>query len=126
MRKISTISGLFATVVTAALLPGSALAGQSLTQTLTPPPPAFEVCKAIGSGTLCQGSRVLVEPRFDTGIVCGSAAGAFDIQYGDTINQVASRTYNLDGNLTTRFIEERYASGDRSRITFTHQNSCTI
>ena len=35
---------------------------------------------------------------------------AFDIYYGDTIDQVASRTYNLDGNLTNRFIEERYTS----------------
>ena len=101
MRKIFTAIGLSAVLTTAAaMLPVSALAGQPVTQTLTPPPPAFEVCKAIGSGTLCQGSRVLVEPLFDTGIVCGSGAGAFDIQYGDTINQVASRTYNLDGNLT--------------------------
>jgi hypothetical protein len=46
----------------------------------------------------------------DTGIVCGSGASAFDISYGDTIDQVASRTYNLDGNLTNRFIEERFTS----------------
>jgi hypothetical protein len=111
MRKIFTTIGLFAVLASAAaLLPGSALAGQPVTQTLTPPPPAFEICKAIGSGTLCQGSRVLVEPLFDTGIVCGSGASAFDIYYGDTIDQVASRTYNLDGNLTNRFIEERYTS----------------
>lgn len=111
MRKIFTTFVLFSMLATvAALLPGSALAGQAVTQTLTPPPPAFESCKAIGSGTLCQGSRVLVEPQFDTGIVCGSGASAFDIYYGDTIDQVASRTYNLDGNLTNRFIEERYTA----------------
>jgi hypothetical protein len=111
MRKILTTIGLFAALATAAaMLPASALAGQPVTQTLTPPPPAFEICKAIGSGTLCQGSRVLVEPLFDTGIVCGTGASAFDIHYGDTIDQVASRTYNLDGNLTNRFIEERYTA----------------
>jgi len=111
MGKILTTIGLFAALATAAaLLPGSALAGQPVTQTLTPPPPAFEICKAIGSGTLCQGSRVLVEPLFDTGIVCGSGASAFDLYYGDTIDQVGRRTYNLDGNLTNRFIEERYTS----------------
>jgi hypothetical protein len=110
MGKIVTTIGLFAALATAAAMPASALAGQPVTQTLTPPPPAFEICQAIGSGTLCQGSRVLVEPLFDTGIVCRSGAGAFDIHYGDTINQVASRTYNLDGNLTKRFIEERYTS----------------
>jgi hypothetical protein len=119
MRKIITTIGLFAALATAAaMLPVSALAGQPVTQTLTPLPPAFEICKAIGSGTLCQGSRVLAEPLFDTGIVCGSGAGAFDIDYGDTINQVASRTYNLDGNLTTRFIEERYtAAGFANPVT---------
>ncbi len=111
MRKVLTTIGLFSALATAAaLLPGSALAGQPVTQTLTPPPPAFEICKAVGSGTLCQGSRVLVEPLFDTGIVCGSGASAFEIHYGDTIDQVASRTYDLDGNLTKRFIEERYTS----------------
>ncbi len=44
MRKILTTIGLFAVLATAAaLLPGSALAGQPVTQTLTPPPPAFEI-----------------------------------------------------------------------------------
>ena len=80
MRKILTTISLFAVLATAAaLLPGSALAGQPVTQTLTPPPLAFETCKAIGSGTLCQGSRVLVEPLDDTGLVCGSGSSAFDI-----------------------------------------------
>ena len=111
MGKIFTTIGVFAVLATAAaLLPESALAGQSVTRTLTPPPPAFESCKAIGSGTLCQGSRVLVEPLFDTGIICGSGANAFGIDYGDTLDQVARRAYNLDGNLTNRFIEERYRS----------------
>lgn len=111
MRRIVLTLGLFGVLATvSASLAGFALAGQPVTQTLTPPPPAFEVCKAIGSGTLCQGSRVLVEPDFDTGIVCGSGANSFSIAYGDTITQVASRTYNLDGNLTNRFIEERYSS----------------
>jgi hypothetical protein len=112
MHKLFTSITLLATLaaIAAMSLPGSALAGQPVTQTLTPPPPAFETCKATGSGTLCQGSRVLVEPVSDTGIVCGSGASAFDISYGDTITQVASRTYNLDGNLTNRFIEERYTS----------------
>jgi hypothetical protein len=113
MRTIFTTSGLVAALATAAaMLPGSALAGQPVKQTLTPPPPAFEVCKAIGSGTLCQGSRVLVEPLGDTGLVCGSGASAFGIYYDDTINQVAKRTYNLDGNLTNRYIEERYTSAE--------------
>src|SRR5436189_158856 len=88
MRKIFTTIGLFAGLATeAALLPGSALAGQPVTQTLTPPPPAFEICKAIGSGTLCQGSRVLVEPLFDTGFVCGS--GALLLNVGRVVQRAA-------------------------------------
>jgi hypothetical protein len=103
-------SGVVLLLAVAAMLPALALAGQPVTQTLNPPPPAFEACKAIGGGTLCQGSRALVEPLGDTGLVCGSGASAFDVYYGDTINQVARRTYDLDGNLTNRYIEEHYTS----------------
>ena len=35
----------------------STFGGQPATQTLTPPPPSFETCKAVGGGTICSGSR---------------------------------------------------------------------
>ena len=99
----------------AAMLAGFALAGQPVTQTLTPPPPALEGWKAMEAERSCQGTRVLVEP--DSPPASSVAAAASSIRashYGDTINQVASRTYNLDGNLTNRFIEERYSVGAAS------------
>jgi len=81
-----------------------------VTQTLNPPPPSFESCKSVGSGTTCFGARTLVV-NDDTGSVCGSGADAFDIVLSATVDQTASRTYNLDGNMTQRFIQDTYRSG---------------
>jgi len=87
-----------------------ARAGQPVTQTLNPPPPSFEPCKAVGSGTICFGSRTVVV-NDDTGTVCGEGANAFDIVLDATVDQTASRTYNRDGNMTERFIQDTYRSG---------------
>jgi hypothetical protein len=87
-----------------------ARAGQPVTQTLNPPPPSFEPCKAVGSGTICFGSRTVVVDD-DTGTICGDGAEAFDIVLDATVDQTASRTYNRDGNMTERFIEDTYRSG---------------
>jgi hypothetical protein len=95
----------------ALLIPGtSALAGQPVTQTLNPPPPSFEPCKAVGSGTICFGSRTVVV-NDDTGTVCGEGANAFDIVLDAIVDQTASRTYDRDGNMTERFIQDTYRSG---------------
>ena len=81
-------------ITTALLIPGtSALAGQPVTQTLNPPPPSFEQCKAVGSGTICFGSRTVVV-NDDTGTMCGEGANAFDIVLDATVDQTASRTYD--------------------------------
>jgi hypothetical protein len=77
---------------------------------LNPPPPSFEPCKAVGSGTICFGSRTVVV-NDDTGSVCGEGANAFDIVLSATVDQTASRTYNRDGNMTERFILDTYRSG---------------
>ena len=46
---------LLAAAMTAALvLVPSSLAGQPVTQTLTPPPPQGYACMAVGSGAICQ------------------------------------------------------------------------
>jgi hypothetical protein len=87
-----------------------ARAGQPVTQTLNPPPPSFEPCKAVGSGTICFGSRTVVVSD-DTGTVCGEGASAFDIVLDATVDQTASRTYDRDGNMTQRFILDTYRSG---------------
>src|SRR5215472_5027614 len=57
---------------------GTAFAGQPVTQTLNPPPPLFETCKTVGKRVICDGARTESYGPDDTGIACGSGAGAFD------------------------------------------------
>jgi hypothetical protein len=109
-RSIASATAILV-ITFAVLIPGiPALAGQPVTQTLNPPPPSFEPCKAVGSRTICFGSRtVLVND--DTGTVCGEGANAFDIVLDATVDQTASRTYNRNGDMTERFIQDTYRSG---------------
>ena len=88
----------------------AARAGQPVTQTLDPPPPPFETCKAAGSGTICVGERTLAL-NDDTGAVCGEGSNAFDMVISGTLEQLASRTYDTDGNMTRRFIRDTYRAG---------------
>jgi hypothetical protein len=106
-RRISVVAVMAIAVLTLAPV---ARAGQPVTQTLNPPPPSFEPCKAVGSGTICFGSRTVVV-NDDTGTVCGEGANAFDIVLDATVDQTASRTYDRDGNMTQRFIQDTYRSG---------------
>jgi hypothetical protein len=107
VRRLVLVSSMaLATLIPAA----SARAGQPVTQTLNPPPPSFEPCKAVGSGTICSGTRTVVV-NDDTGSVCGDGANAFDIVLIATVDQLASRTYDRSGNMTERFIQDTYRSG---------------
>jgi hypothetical protein len=106
-RRISLVALVVATVLTLAPV---ARAGQPVTQTLNPPPPSFEPCKAVGSGTICFGMRTVVV-NDDTGTVCGAGANQFDIVLDATVDQTASRTYDRDGNMTERVIHDTYRSG---------------
>jgi hypothetical protein len=109
-RSIASATAILV-ITFAVLIPGiPALAGQPVTQTLNPPPPLFEPCKAVGSGTICFGSRTVVV-NDDTGTVCGEGSDAFDIVLDVTVDQTASRTYDRDGNMTQRFIHDTYRSG---------------
>jgi hypothetical protein len=92
----------------------SAFAGQPVTQTLTPPPPPFEICKAIGAGTICQGAATLSYGPVNTGIVCGSGSSAFDIFDAGTFDRHAARYYDQDGNLTRRVKHDQYTSAQFS------------
>jgi hypothetical protein len=91
------------------MLAPAARAGQPVTQTLNPPAPSFEPCKAVGNGTICFGSRT-VPVDDDTGAVCGEGVNAFDIVLRATVDQTASRTYDLKGNMTERVIHDTYRS----------------
>jgi len=87
---------------------GPALAGQPVTQTLTPPALSFETCKTVGNGFICEGARTETYGPVDTGIACPSGAGAFDIFDQGIHNQHAIRFYNTDGNITRRVIYDQY------------------
>jgi hypothetical protein len=88
------------------------VAGQPVTQTLTPEPPSFYSCKAVGVGVLCQGSRPLSYGPVDIGISCGSGASAFDIWDRGAYEQRAMRWYDANGNLVQRVVHENYNLGE--------------
>lgn len=118
MRKLSlpggtTLPSLVVVATAALMLVPSTFGGQPVTQTLTPPPPSFETCKAVGTGTICQGSRT--EPPFQlvgSGIVCGSGTNAVEIldSWIDTQHH-AMRYYDQAGNLTRRVFTDNISSG---------------
>ena len=92
----------------------TARAGQPAGQTLTPPPPSFETCKSVGNGTICEGARPEAYGPIDTGIVCGSGSGSFDIFDRGAFRQHAIRYYNANGDLMRRVIHEEYSLGQFS------------
>jgi hypothetical protein len=113
------------------MLVPSAFAGPPVTQTLTPPPPPFEICKAVGTGTICQGAATLSYGPVDTGIVCGSGASVFDIFDAGTFDRHAARYYDQSGNLTRRVKHDQYTSAQFSNpltgaaIAYTQSNTTT-
>ena len=93
-----------------ALFAGAGFAGQPVTQTLNPEPAPFLICKAVGSGTICQGERTEVGDPYDTEIVCESGSGPFSIFDQGIVDQAVIRYYDGDGNLTRRVIHETWTS----------------
>jgi hypothetical protein len=89
-----------------ALVP-SALAGQPVTQTLTPSPPSFYTCMAVGSGTICHGTISGSEGPAETGLICGSGAGAFNAVDAFSFSEVAARYYDQNGNLIKRVLHDQ-------------------
>jgi len=111
LRKGLLLIPLFGAI---ALLPGAGFAGQPVTQTLNPPPAPFLTCMAVGSGTICQGTRTISYGPEDTGIFCGSGANAYDIFDAGTFTQRVTRYYDTEGNLTRRERHEHYTLGQWS------------
>jgi hypothetical protein len=130
MRRLRLHALATASLVVMSLTP-SAFAGQPVTQTLTPPPPPFEICKAIGTGTICQGAATLSYGPVDTGIVCGNGSSAFDIFDAGTFDRHAARYYDQDGNLTRRVKHDQYTSAQFSNpltgaaVPYTQSNTTT-
>ena len=55
VSKTMVIAGTVA-VIAALGLASSAVAGQPVNQSLSPPPPPWLTCKAVGTGTICDGT----------------------------------------------------------------------
>jgi hypothetical protein len=109
-RFTFTLRALIVGAISALPLAPAVQAGQPVTNVLTPPPPSYLTCKAVGQGTICDGSQLLVkESEEQTELVCGSGADAFTIYDQGEIHQRATRWYDADGNLTRRIIFERWA-----------------
>ena len=91
-------------------------AGQPVTQTLNPPPPSYETCKAIGDGTICQGTTTFSYGPIDTAeegppLVCGTGAGTFDVFDSAVGNSLARRIYDANGNLVRRMRYDQVTDG---------------
>ena len=63
----------------------------------------------VGNGFICEGARTESYGPDNTGIVCGSGAGAFDIFDQGTHNQHAIRFHNAAGDLTRRVIYDQFS-----------------
>jgi len=77
--------------------------------TLIPPPPAEfnPVCKAVGDQTICDVT--FTEPPAllqQTGILCGTGPGAFEILDSSTRSVDGKRFYNADRKLTERHFHD--------------------
>jgi len=106
---------LVTTVCGAALAAASSgLAGQPVTQPLNPPPPPWQTCKAVGDGTICEGTNIESDGPYDTGIDCGSGANTFDIVYTSTDNYSVWKKFDTDGNLVRRVFHDHYTFGQFS------------
>jgi hypothetical protein len=90
----------------------------SASPVLTPPPPSYETCKTVGNGFICEGTLTFTYGASDTGIACGSGAGAFDIFDGPgTVYLSDTRFYNADGNLTRGITDVQASSAYSNPLT---------
>jgi hypothetical protein len=92
----------------------AALAGQPVTQTLTPPAPSWQTCKAVGGGSICEGTRTVSYGPIDSGVVCGAGAPAFGIFDRGTDDVHAVRFYDEGGKMTRRIFTDHYSFGEFS------------
>lgn len=108
MRSLLIITGVGTLVALVLVFAPAGVAGQPVTQTLIPPPPPFETCKTVGTGTICQGTVDESYGPVDTGLVCGSGAGAFGIADSADHHELARRQYDSDGMLRERVRYDRF------------------
>jgi hypothetical protein len=107
-----------ARVLPAALVGGLALAlapvsfgAQPATQPLNPVPPSFYTCKAVGNGTICQGTRIQVIGPQPDDFVCPDGGIVYD---QGTDQTDATRYYDANGNLTRRVLHDKWTDAQKS------------
>jgi hypothetical protein len=98
----------------ALILASAGLAGQPVTQTLNPPPQPWQTCKAVGEGTICEGTISFSYGPVYSGITCGSGSSAFGIFDSANESELARRFYDESGNLVRRVRYDSFASGQLS------------
>jgi hypothetical protein len=99
MRKLLVVAGLVGLLALFAVAPVG-FAGQPAPSTLNQARPQGFTCNTVGGGTICRDFQVEVEGPLDTGIVCGSGPGAFDIFDQFVDNQSRTFTFDENDNLT--------------------------
>jgi hypothetical protein len=114
LKRLSVAFGASAALLGSLLLAPFAFAGQPVTQTLNPPPAPWWTCMAVGNGTTCTGTASYSYGTDDTGIACGSGAGAFDILDSATVTDRVTARYDANGNLSQTVKHETYSSAQFS------------
>lgn len=119
MRSTLRIAALVSSVCSAAALTlaSAGIAGQPVTETLNPPPPPWQTCKAVGEGTICEGAISFSYGPVYSGITCGSGPSAVDILDSATESELATRFYDVNGNLVRRVRHVRWSSAQLSNPT---------
>jgi hypothetical protein len=92
-------------------LASAGLAGQPVTQTLNPPPQPWQTCKAVGEGTICEGTISFSYGPIYAGITCGSGSSSFGIFDSATESELSRRFYDENGNLVRRIRHDSFTSG---------------
>ena len=116
MRSTIRIAALVSSVCAAGalILASAGLAGQPVTQTLTPPPQPWQTCKGVGEGTICEGTISFSYGPIYSGITCGGGPSAFGILDAAIESELARRFYDENGNLIRRVRHDSFASGQLS------------
>jgi hypothetical protein len=89
-------------------------------------------CQTVGGGTICQYSHVEAYGPLDTGIVCGSGAGAFDIFDQAVLTESGTVWFDENDNLTKVTDKDVYSFGQWSNpvtgdvVSYTQHNEETF
>jgi hypothetical protein len=101
-------------------------------QTLNQARPQGFSCNSLGRGTICHYSFPESYGPLDTGLVCGSGAGAFDIFDQGTLNHYGTYWFDENGNLTKFTDDVNYSFGQWSNrltgdvVPYTQHNTTTF